>query len=108
MSQVALAIVVGSTRPGRRAPAVADWVLSVACQHDRLRPVIVDVAHFGLPVLDEPIPAAANRYQHRHSIAWSETIASYDAFIFVTPEYNHSMPGALKNAIDYRDCRVIR
>jgi NAD(P)H-dependent FMN reductase len=53
--------------------------------------------------LDEPAPAPASpgRYQHEHTRAWADTIASFDGFVMVSPEYNHSIPGVLKNAIDY-------
>jgi NAD(P)H-dependent FMN reductase len=54
-----------------------------------------------LPFLDEPFPPALDRYTNEHTKAWAVTIGSYDAFVFVTPEYNHSIPGVLKNAIDY-------
>jgi NAD(P)H-dependent FMN reductase len=62
---------------------------------------IVDVADYGLPLLDEPVPAIFGTYRHRHTLKWAEAIGSFDGFIFVTPEYNHSMPASLKNAIDY-------
>jgi NAD(P)H-dependent FMN reductase len=100
---IRVAIVAGSTRPGRRAARVASWV------HDRAsagRPdarfEIVDLAGHELPHLDEPVPAAfARDYAHAHTRAWAETIAAHDAFVFVTPEYNHSAPAVLKNAIDF-------
>lgn len=100
------AIVVGSTRPGRRGSAVARWAEQVAARHPavaegRATVEIVDVAEFGLPLLDEPVPAMFGDYRHRHTRRWAETIGPFDAFVFVTPEYNHSLPAALKNAIDY-------
>lgn len=100
---VQLAVVVGSTRPGRRARSVADLVSERAQTHLGGRAVveIVDVADAGLPLLDEPMPAAIGAYEHPHTKRWSGTVARFDGFIFVTPEYNHSMPAALKNAIDF-------
>lgn len=62
---------------------------------------IVDLAAVGLPLLDEPVPAAIGDYRNEHTRQWAERIASFDGFIFVTPEYNHAIPAALKNAIDY-------
>lgn len=59
------------------------------------------MAEFGLPLLDEPVPAMFGDYRHPHTRRWAETVGSFDAFVFVTPEYNHSLPAALKNAIDY-------
>jgi NAD(P)H-dependent FMN reductase len=64
---------------------------------------VIDLLERPLPHLDEPTPAlvSAGQYQHGHTRGWAETIASFDGFVFVTPEYNHSIPGVLKNAIDY-------
>ncbi|GIH65828.1 NADPH-dependent FMN reductase [Microbispora siamensis] len=97
-----IGIVVGSTRPRRRGRAVAEWVASVAAQE---RPAadfeIVDLADFALPLLDETHPPASGLYENAHTTRWAEAIARYDGFVFVTPEYNHSIPGALKNALDF-------
>jgi len=61
----------------------------------------VDVAEFNLPHLDEPMPPAMGQYSKPHTRAWAARIDSFDGFVFVTPEYNHSTSGALKNAIDF-------
>ncbi len=96
-----IAIIVGSTRPNRSSPQVAQWVLDLARKRGDATYEIVDIADFDLPVLDEPMPPSMGNYAHEHTKRWSETIASYDGFVFVTPEYNHSISGALKNAIDF-------
>ena len=97
-----IAIVVGSTRPGRKADSIAQWVHGIASARTDATFDVVDLADFDLPVLDEPVPPAMGApYSHAHTQRWSETIAQYDGYIFVTPEYNHSMSGALKNAIDF-------
>ena len=96
-----IAIIVGSTRPNRRSPDVAKWVRDLAAKRGDATYEIVDIADFDLPVLDEPMPPSMGNYQHDHTKRWSKTIASYDGFVFVTPEYNHSISGALKNAIDF-------
>ena len=96
-----VAIILGSTRPGRRADAVGRWVYEIASSREGAAYELVDVADFNLPHLDEPIPPMANRYSKPHTLAWAEKIGSFDAFIFITPEYNHSTSGALKNAIDF-------
>jgi NAD(P)H-dependent FMN reductase len=101
VSQLQLAIIVGSTRPGRKAAAVAAWVHRRAAGRPAARYDIVDLADEPLPLLDEPIPPSRNQYAHDHTKAWAATIGSYDGFVFVTPEYNHSTSAALKNAIDY-------
>jgi NAD(P)H-dependent FMN reductase len=96
-----LAVILGSVRPGRKAEAVGRWVHRRASQRDGIAVELVDVAEHQLPVLDEPLPAAYGRYERPHTKAWSETIDSFDGYVFVTPEYNRSIPGPLKNAIDY-------
>lgn len=96
-----IAIVIGSTRPGRVGAQVGEWVARAASQRTDAEFTVVDIADANLPVLDEPIPAAAGKYQQEHTKAWAATIAPYDGYVFVTPEYNHGVPGAMKNAVDY-------
>ena len=96
-----IAIILGSTRPGRNGKAVADWVLDVAKQRDDADYELVDIAEYALPHLDEIAPPSQGQYAQPHTLAWAKTIASFDGFVFVTPEYNHSTSGALKNAIDF-------
>ena len=96
-----VAIVVGSTRPGRKAEAVAKWVHQIANTRNDAEYEIVDIEHYKLPLLDEPVPPSMNQYKNPHTHAWAEKIGSFDAFVFVTPEYNHGTSGALKNAIDF-------
>jgi len=99
---IRIAVVIGSTRPGRRSESVARWVEKTAAQRNDAAFEIVDLADHGLPLLDEPDPALLSQdYAQAHTRRWAETIASYDGYVFVTPEYNHSTTGALKNAIDY-------
>ncbi len=95
------AIIVGSTRPGRNAEAVARWVLEKAKKRGNAEFELVDIKDYNLPLLDEPMPASAGQYSNAHTKKWAEKIASYDAFVFVVPEYNHGISAALKNAIDY-------
>ncbi len=97
-----IAILVGSTRPGRNGEAVARWAYDRAIRRDDATFEIVDLAKQDLPFLDEPAPAAQDSgYRQEHTRRWSETIASFDGYVFVTPEYNHSICGSLKNAIDF-------
>jgi NAD(P)H-dependent FMN reductase len=98
---IKIAIIIGSTRPGRHGEAVARWVHDLAVKRSDAEFEVVDVAGFHLPLLDEPMPASAGQYTLPHTRAWAAKIASADAYVFVTPEYNHSSPGALKNAIDF-------
>jgi NAD(P)H-dependent FMN reductase len=96
-----IAIILGSTRPGRNGKAVADWVVDKAAARTAAQYELVDLVDHPLPHIDEPIPPSAGQYVGEHTKAWAEKIGSYDGFIFVTPEYNHSTSGVLKNAIDY-------
>jgi NAD(P)H-dependent FMN reductase len=96
-----IAIIVGSTRPGRKAGAVAEWVYAIAKKRTNAEFEIVDIKDFNLPLLDEPIPPSMGKYSNPHTLAWAAKISSFDGFVFVTPEYNHGTSGALKNAIDY-------
>ena len=96
-----IGIIIGSTRPGRNGEAVAKWVLDIAKQRGDAEFELVDLLDFNLPHLDEAIPASMGQYQQPHTQEWARKIASFDGFIIVTPEYNHSTSGALKNAIDF-------
>jgi NAD(P)H-dependent FMN reductase len=96
-----VAIIVGTTRPGRKADTVARWVLDIAARRGDASFEIVDIADFKLPMLDEALPPSMGQYAQPHTKAWAAKIAEFDAFVFVTPEYNHSMSGSLKNAIDF-------
>lgn len=103
---IRLGVIVGTTRPGRKAAAVAQWARQAAAAHPevaagRVQLQLLDLAEVALPLLDEPVAAAFGHYQHAHTQAWAASVAGCDGFVFVTPEYNHSIPAALKNALDY-------
>jgi len=97
---IRIAIIIGSTRPGRNGEAVAKWAHEIAQQRDDAEFELVDIRDFNLPLLDEPKSPMMGQYTHPHTKVWSAKIASFDAYVFVTPEYNHGTSGALKNAID--------
>ncbi|MFT4470313.1 NADPH-dependent FMN reductase [Arthrobacter sulfonylureivorans] len=96
-----IAIVTGSTRPGRVNKQVADWVLAQAAGRTDAEFEVVDIADFNLPLLDEAYPAAYQNYQNDHTKTWSAKISEFDGFIFVTGEYNHTVTPALTNALSY-------
>lgn len=98
---IKIAIIIGSTRPGRKAEAVAKWVYEIAKKRSDAQFEIVDIKSYNLPLLDEPVPPSMGQYSQPHTKTWAAKIASFDAYVFVTPEYNHSTSAALKNAIDY-------
>ena len=96
-----IAIIIGSTRPGRLGEAVGRWATDIARKRTDAEFELVDIAGFRLPLYDEPTTPSAAPHSHDHTKLWSAKVASFDGFVFVTPEYNHSTCGALKNAIDY-------
>lgn len=96
-----IAIILGSTRPGRNGEAVAKWVYNISSKRSDAKFELIDLAEYNLPLYDEPYPASMQKYQNDHTKKWSQKISEFDGYLFVTPEYNHSVPGALKNAIDY-------
>jgi len=94
-------IITGSTRPNRKSLDVAQWVLETAKTRNHADYELVDIKDFELPLLDEAAPPIMGNYQQPHTKRWAAKIASLDGFVFVTPEYNHGIPAALKNAIDF-------
>ena len=100
-TMIDVGIIIGSTRPGRKAEAVAKWVHEHASKRSDARFELVDLADYNLPLLDEPVPPSMGKYSKEHTQRWAAKIAALDAFIFVTPEYNHGTSGALKNALDF-------
>jgi NAD(P)H-dependent FMN reductase len=94
-SKLKIGIILGSTRQGRVSPQVGEWVKGIADQRADADYEIVDISDYNLPFLgttDGTEPGIA---------AWNEKLASLDGFVFVVQEYNHSITGALKNAIDF-------
>jgi NAD(P)H-dependent FMN reductase len=96
-----IGIIIGSTRPGRNGPAVARWAYEVGRKREDADLEIVDLADFALPFFDEPAPPSRGQYAWPHTRTWSSKVASFDGYVFVTPEYNHGATAALKNAIDF-------
>ena len=96
-----LLIVIASTRPGRIGMPVANWFVEQAEAHGGFELELVDLQELDLPLLDEPNHPRLRNYTKDHTRAWSATVDSADAVVFVTAEYNHSYTAALKNAIDY-------
>ncbi|WP_342565306.1 NADPH-dependent FMN reductase [Paenibacillus sp. FSL R7-0345] len=93
MTTLNIGIILGSTRQGRVSPQVGEWVKGIADARGDANYEIVDIADFKLPLLgesDDYAPAAA----------WAAKLATLDGFVFIAQEYNHSITGALKNALD--------
>lgn len=96
-----IGIILGSTRPNRNGEQVANWVLDLASKRGDATYELIDLRDFDLPNYDEPFPSSMGQYQNEHTKRWAQTVDAYDGFVIVTPEYNHSIPGALKNALDF-------
>lgn len=94
-----LNIVIGSTRPGRIGPVIAGWLKEFATAHGAFDVELVDLADFHLPLLDEATHPRLQQYEHEHTRRWSRSVASADAFVFVTPEYDYFPPASLVNAV---------
>lgn len=104
-------IIIGSIRENRVTPTVARWVENTAKQREsQVEYDLVDLKDFNLPLFDEPLSPQSNkeRVVSGGVKAWLDALASADGYVFVTPEYNHSVPSALKNAIDFVDYQLTK
>lgn len=108
--QMKLAIIVGTTREGRQTIRQAKWVLKTAQLEEGVDAEIVDLADYPLPFFAESVSPRYNPNREIDPIAqkWLNKLEEFDAYIFVTPEYNHSIPAVLKNAFDYIDWQINR
>ena len=97
-----IGIILGSIRDERAGASVAEWVMEQSAERENATYELIDLKSFDVPLLTSAtVPGAANKqYDDERVTRWSETIDSCDAFVFVTPEYNHGVPGGLKNAFD--------
>jgi NAD(P)H-dependent FMN reductase len=96
-----LLVVTGSTRPGRTGGHVTGWFAAVARRHGGFDVTVADLADPPLPLLDEPAHPRFGSYEHEHTKRWAATVSAAEAVVFVIPEYNHSFPASVKNAIDF-------
>ncbi len=96
-----LGLIIGSTRPGRTGPKVARWLHDAVTEAGEAEPELLDLKEFNLPVFDEPLHPRLGKYSHPHTKAWAEAVGRQDAFVFVTPEYNHLPPASLINAVTF-------
>jgi NAD(P)H-dependent FMN reductase len=94
-----LNIIIGSTRPGRVGPNIANWLADYAKEHGKFDVSLVDLADFKLPLLDEAAHPRLQKYTHEHTKKWSASVAKADAFVFVTPEDDYFPPATLVNAV---------
>lgn len=102
-----LGVILGTVRPNRVGASVAQWVADKANAVEGVEAEVIDIASFSLPLFAEPMPPAMAVPRDPAGAKFNETVSSYDALIFVSPEYNHSIPGALKNAIDFLEPKAL-
>jgi len=95
-----IAIVIGSTRPTRFADKPAQWILKQAKLRGDIEVELVDLRDHPLPFFDEMATNMWMPSQNAEAVRWQETVGRFDGYIFVVAEYNHSITGALKNALD--------
>jgi NAD(P)H-dependent FMN reductase len=93
-------VVLGSTRQGRSGERVARWFLETAADRTDLRLELVDLRDWPLPFFDSPVPPITGRYDDPAQQAWAAKVAEADAYVLVSPEYNHGYTAVLKNALD--------
>jgi NAD(P)H-dependent FMN reductase len=96
-----LGIMITSSRPGRKGPLIADWIFEAAKNHPGFNTKILDLGEINLPFMDELYQPIMRKYEHQHTKDWSKMVDETDAFVIVTPEYNHGFTAVFKNAIDY-------
>jgi NAD(P)H-dependent FMN reductase len=101
MVKPVLHVVIASTRPGRSGRAIGEWFRDRAVAGGDFDVELIDLAEVALPFFDEPHHPRLKQYVNAHTKEWSATVERGDAFVFVTPEYNHSFNAVLKNALDY-------
>lgn len=94
-------LIIGSTRQNRLGAQVAEWVKSHAQAHEELNIEVIDLLDQNLPFFNSAVSPMYAPDTSEAGKAWAEKIENGDGFIFVTPEYNRSIPASLKNAIDF-------
>lgn len=100
MSKLRIALVIGTTRATRFADIPANWLLAQLKDHPDLDVEKVDLRDFNLPLFDEPASNLWMPSSDPAAVAWQKKIGEFDGYIFTVAEYNRSVSGALKNAMD--------
>ncbi|WP_105423647.1 NADPH-dependent FMN reductase [Neorhizobium sp. T25_27] len=95
-----IAVIIGSTRPTRFADKPAQWMLKQAQARDDIEVELIDLRDHPLPFFDEMASNMWMPSQNPEAVRWQETVGRFDGYIFVVAEYNHSITGVLKNALD--------
>lgn len=95
-----IAVIIGSTRDARFADVPANWIYDLAKAREEWTVELVDIRDFDLPFFNEVASNAHVPSQDPNAVRWQQKLAEFDGFIFVTAEYNRSVPASLKNALD--------
>jgi NAD(P)H-dependent FMN reductase len=105
-----VAVIIGAIREARKTPQQAKWVIKTLEAMEGVAAELVDLKEYPLPLFNEPVSPRYNPQRQIDPAAqkWLDKLAEFEAYVFVTPEYNHSVPGALKNALDYVDWQLLR
>lgn len=101
MSQPNIAIIVGTTRQNRFGEKPAHWFRELAKADGRAHFESIDLRDHPLPFFDEPMPPVIQAPQGAEAVRWANRLAPFDGYVFMVAEYNHGLPGVLKNALDY-------
>lgn len=101
MSKPRIAVIIGSIRPNRNSDKPAKWIAQLAAKTGQFEVKLVDLADYDLPVFNAPASDLWMPAPNPEAARWQAKLSEFDGYIFVTPEYNHSLPGALKNALDW-------
>lgn len=97
---VRIAVIIGSTREARFADKPAQWIFALASAREDMEVEIVDIRDFDLPFFNEKASNMWMPSEDPNAVRWQKKLAEFDGYIFVTAEYNHSIPASLKNALD--------
>lgn len=95
-----IAVIIGTTRETRFADKPAQWITDLAKSRGDMDVELVDIRDYNLPFFNEPASNMWMPSTDENAVKWQQKIAEFDGYIFITAEYNHSISGALKNAID--------
>ncbi len=96
-----LQTIICSTRPGRIGPPIAKWFHDFATRHGKFSTKLIDLQDFQLPIYDEPHHPRMQKYEKEHTKRWSASVATADAYVFVTPEFNYCPPPSFVNALNF-------
>ena len=96
-----LQVIIASTRSGRAGHLVGAWFHELARRHGNFDVELVDLAEIDLPLFDESKHPRLQQYEHGYTKAWGATVERADAYVFVTPEYDHAPPASLVNALQH-------